>query len=87
MFLFKNSNFSKILDLLPWVQKNLLPSKIKESTCERQGELKIKFEKERVRATKRNLENLKKKKHWRGRGTVRKRERRSEREGDLRKQI
>jgi hypothetical protein len=28
-----------------------------------------------------------KKKHWRGRGTVRKRERRSEREGDLRKQI
>jgi hypothetical protein len=40
-----------------------------------------------VRAIKRNLENLKKKKHWRGRGTVRKRERRSEREGDLRKQI
>jgi hypothetical protein len=47
------------LDLLPWVQRNLLPSKIKESTCEREGELKIKFEKERVRATKRNLENLK----------------------------
>jgi hypothetical protein len=58
MFLFKNSNFSKNLDLLPWVQKNLLPSKIKESTCERERELKIKFEKERVRATKRNLENL-----------------------------
>jgi hypothetical protein len=46
------------LDLLPWVQKNLLPSKVKESTCKREGELKIKFEKERVRATKRNLENL-----------------------------
>jgi hypothetical protein len=58
MILFKNSNFSKNLDLLPWVQKNLLPSKIKESTCERERELKIKFEKERVRATKRNLENL-----------------------------
>jgi hypothetical protein len=26
-------------------------------------------------------------KNWRGRGTIRKRERRSEREGDLRKQI
>jgi hypothetical protein len=62
MFLLKNSNFSKNLDLLPWVQKNLLPSKIKESTCEREGELKIKFEKKRVRATKRNLENLKLKK-------------------------
>jgi hypothetical protein len=46
MFLYKNSNFSKNLDLLPWVQKNLLPSKIKESTYEREGELKIKFEKE-----------------------------------------
>jgi hypothetical protein len=46
MLLFKNSNFSKKSDLLPWVQKNLLPSKIKESTCEREGELKIKFEKE-----------------------------------------
>jgi hypothetical protein len=57
MFLFTKSNFSKNLDLLLWVQKNLLPSKIKESTCEREGELKIKFEKERVRATKRNLEN------------------------------
>jgi hypothetical protein len=87
MFLFKNSNFIKNLDLLPWVQKNLLPSKIKESTCEREGELKIKFEKERVQAIKRNLENLKLKKNWRGKGTVRKRERRSEREGDLRKQI
>jgi hypothetical protein len=67
------------LDLLPWVQTNLLPSEIKESTCEREGELKIKFEKERMQATERNLENLKKfKKNWRGRGTVRKRERRSE---------
>jgi hypothetical protein len=46
------------LDLLPWVQKNLLPSNVKESTCKKEGELKIKFEKERVRATKRNLENL-----------------------------
>jgi hypothetical protein len=47
------------LDLLPWVQKNLLPSEIKESTCEREGELKIKFEKERMRATERKMENLK----------------------------
>jgi hypothetical protein len=59
MFLLKNSNFSRKLDLLPWVQKNLLPSEIKESTYEREGELKIKFEKERMRATERNLENLK----------------------------
>jgi hypothetical protein len=58
MLIFKNSNFSKISDLLPWIQKNLLPSKIKESTCEREGELKIKFEKKKVRATKKNLENL-----------------------------
>jgi hypothetical protein len=58
MFLFKNSNFSKNLDLLPWVQKNLLPSEIKESTCEREGELKIKFEKERMRATERKMENF-----------------------------
>jgi hypothetical protein len=36
------------LDLLLWVQKNLLPCKIKESTSERKGELKIKFEKERM---------------------------------------
>jgi hypothetical protein len=37
-----------------------------------------------MRATERNLENFyKKKKNWRGRGTVRKRERRSEREGEL----
>jgi hypothetical protein len=51
MFLFKNSNFSENWDLLLWVQKNLLPSEIKESTSEREGELKIKFEKERMRAT------------------------------------
>jgi hypothetical protein len=57
MFLFKNSNFSKNLDLLPWIQKNLLPSEIKESTYEREGELKIKFEKERMRATERKMEN------------------------------
>jgi hypothetical protein len=62
MFLFKNSNFSKNLDLLPWVQKNLLPSKIQESTYEREGELIIKFEKERVQAIERNLENFIKKK-------------------------
>jgi hypothetical protein len=62
MFLLKNCNFSQNLDLLPWVQKNLLPSKIKESTCEREGELKIKFEKERMRATERKMENLKLKK-------------------------
>jgi hypothetical protein len=55
--LLKNSNFRKNLDLLPWVQKNLLPSEIKESTCEREGELKIKFEKERMRATERKMEN------------------------------
>jgi hypothetical protein len=58
MFLFKNSNFSENLDLLLWVQKNLLPSEIKESTCVREGELKIKLEKERMRATERNLENF-----------------------------
>jgi hypothetical protein len=87
MFLFKNSNFSENLDLLSWVQKNLLPFKIKESMCEREGELKIKFEKERVQAIERNLENIKINKNWRGRGTVRKRERRSEREGDPKKII
>jgi hypothetical protein len=59
MFLLKNSNFSKKLDLLPWVQKNLLPSEIKESTYEREGDLQIKFEKERMRATEREMENLK----------------------------
>jgi hypothetical protein len=58
MFLLKNSNFSKNLDLLLWVQKNLLPSKIKESTCVREGELKIKFEKERMRATERKMDNF-----------------------------
>jgi hypothetical protein len=65
-----------------------LPSEIKESTCEKEGELKIKFEKERMRATERKMEIFFiKKKNWRGRGTVRKRERRSEREGDLKKII
>jgi hypothetical protein len=59
MFLLKNSNFSKNLDLLPWVQKNLLPSEIKESTCEREGDLQIKFEKERMRAIEREMENVK----------------------------
>jgi hypothetical protein len=34
------------LGSLPWVQKSLLPSEIKESMCEREGELKIKLEKE-----------------------------------------
>jgi argininosuccinate synthase len=63
------------LDLLPWVQKNLLPSKIKESTCETEGELKIKFEKERVRAIGRNLEYLNYKKEL-------ERERNSKEEGE-----
>jgi hypothetical protein len=62
MFLLKNCNFSQNLDLLPWVQKNLLPTEIKESTYEREGELKIKFEKERMRAKERKMENLKFKK-------------------------
>jgi hypothetical protein len=83
------------LDLLPWVQKNLLPSEIKESTCEREGELKIKFEKERMRAIERKMEksflkikkNWIEKKNWRGRVIVRKRKRKSEREGDLKKTI
>jgi hypothetical protein len=66
-----------------------LPSKIQESTCEREGELKTKFEKEKMRAMERNLDNLKKKKkkNWRRRGSVRKKERRSEREGDPKKII
>jgi hypothetical protein len=49
------------------VQRSLLPSEIEEITCEREGELKIKLEKERVQ----------------GGGTVRKRERRSKRKGEL----
>jgi hypothetical protein len=60
MFLLKNSNFSKNLDLLPWIQKNLLSFEIKESTCVREGELKIKFEKERMRAIESKMENYKK---------------------------
>jgi hypothetical protein len=75
MFLLKNSNFSKNLDLLLWVQNNILPSEIKESTCEREGDLKIKFEKERMRATKRKIENLKFKKKL-------ERERNSKEEGE-----
>jgi hypothetical protein len=31
-------NFSENLDLLPWVQKSFLPSKIEESMGEREGE-------------------------------------------------
>jgi hypothetical protein len=54
----KNSNFSENWDLLPWVQKNLLPSEIEESMCEGEGELKIKFEKRRMQGTKRKTENL-----------------------------
>jgi hypothetical protein len=42
-----------------WFQKSLL-SEIKESTCERERELKIKLEKKRVRGTERETENLKK---------------------------
>jgi hypothetical protein len=44
---FKNSNYSENLDLLPWVQKSLVPSKMEESMCEREGELKNKLEKQR----------------------------------------
>jgi hypothetical protein len=81
------------LDLLSWVQKSILPFEITESTCEREGELKVKFEKERMRAKKERWriffknkkENWIEKENWRGRETVRKRERRSEREGDLKK--
>jgi hypothetical protein len=40
-----------------------------------------------VQAIERNLENLKIKINWSGRGIVRKRERRSEREGDPKKII
>jgi hypothetical protein len=40
-----------------------------------------------VQAIERNLENLKINKNWSGRGIVRKRERRSEREGDPKKII
>jgi hypothetical protein len=40
-----------------------------------------------VQAVERNLENLKIKKNWSRRGIVRKRERRSEREGDPKKII
>jgi hypothetical protein len=62
MFIFKNSNFSENWYLLPWVQKNLLPSEIKESTCERKGELKINFENERMRVTERKMQDFYKKK-------------------------
>jgi hypothetical protein len=41
------------------VQKSLLPSEIEESMCEREGELKIKLEKERVQGIEREMENLK----------------------------
>jgi hypothetical protein len=50
------------LDLLPWVQKSLLLSQIEESTCEREGELKIKFKKKKARNRKRDGEFLKKEK-------------------------
>jgi hypothetical protein len=56
----KKSNFSETWDLLPWIQKSLLPSKIEESTCDKEGELKIKLEKERMQGTERKTENLKK---------------------------
>jgi hypothetical protein len=82
MFILKISNFSANWDLLLWIQKNLLPSEIKEITCEREGELKIKFEKDRIQATERKMEifflkikkNWIEKKNWTGRGPVRKRE-------------
>jgi hypothetical protein len=59
---FKNSIFGENYDLLLWVQKNLLLSEIEESTYEREGELKIKLEKESVRNRKRDGELLKLKK-------------------------
>jgi hypothetical protein len=62
MLIFLKSNFSENWDLLPWVQKSLLPSEIKESTCVWEGELKIKLEKERMRGIERKMENLKIKK-------------------------
>jgi hypothetical protein len=49
---FQNSNFSENYDLLPWVQKSLLPSEIEESTCVREGELKIKLEKKKCEEQK-----------------------------------
>jgi hypothetical protein len=58
MFILKISNFSANWDLLPWFQKNLLPSEIKEITCEREEELKIKFEKEKMRAIERKMKNF-----------------------------
>jgi hypothetical protein len=59
---FKNSIFGENYDLLLWVQKSLLLSEIEESTYEREGELKIKLEKESVRNRKRDGELLKLKK-------------------------
>jgi hypothetical protein len=35
------------------------PSEIEESTCEKEGELKIKLGKERMQGTKRKMENYK----------------------------
>jgi hypothetical protein len=55
---FKNSIFGENYDLLSWIQKSLLLSEIEESTYEREGELKIKLEKERVRGSEREMENF-----------------------------
>ena len=55
---FKNSIFGENYDLLPWIQKNLLLSEIEESMYEREGELKIKLEKERVRGIERKTEKF-----------------------------
>ena len=55
---FKNSNFNKNYDLLPWIQKSLLPSEIEESTYEKEGEQKIKLEKKRVRGIERETKNF-----------------------------
>jgi hypothetical protein len=54
------------LDLLPWVQKNLLPCKIKESTSERKGELKIKLKKRECEQQKERwrIFLLKKNREW-----------------------
>jgi hypothetical protein len=82
MSLFEKSNFSENWDLLPWVQKNLLPSEIKESTCEREGDLKIKFENERMRVTKRKMQIFWRLKKEENRKKNLERERNSKEEGE-----
>jgi hypothetical protein len=55
---------------------------LKKRECEEQKERR------RIKKIKNKIKNWIEKKNWRGRGTIRKRERtRSEREGDLKKKI